>query len=77
MPTPDQVCKHFDELLTTKPNDHIYAACGDLVVHDAMTELLNAALYEINTSRFSKKKAALELMAGIGRNRKTLEKFYE
>ena len=42
-----------------------------------MTELLNAALYEINTSRYSKRKAALELMAGHGRNRSTLEKFYE
>ena len=77
MPTPAQVCEYFDQQLTTGKMTPIFAACADLSTHEAMTELLNAALYEINTSRFSKKKAALELMAGIGRNRKTLEKFYE
>ena len=40
MPTPAQVCKHFDELLTTRPKHYLHTACGDWLVHELMTDLL-------------------------------------
>ena len=69
MPTAAQVCEHFDQQLTTGKMTYIYASCGDLLTHEAMTELLMEAIYLTKPSRYSKRKAALELMAGHGRNR--------
>ena len=77
MPTPAQVCQHFDQQLAEKKMDLIFAACGDLAVHEAMTGLLESAIMQNNPPRCGKKRrAALELMAGPGMNHKKLAEYY-
>lgn len=77
MPTAAEVCHYFDGMVSSGKMTQWEAGCGDLTLHEDMTNLVVEAIYRTNPPRQGKRRAALELMAGDGRNAKTLLGFYE